>query len=381
MFQCLSIPFILCARAIVHFFPCVCKHKKYYKSTLEGQLGSCLGRRGGYWSGERRRYICTRENFYIFIGYTGKTHVQEMKKFVFRLTENMNRKGQVPCRWEPHWWSGEEPRYRSLIKEVSVIDSNMFFLILIWELHIEHQVNISDLYLPAQRAFKWLEKHIANDTIYEPIYGSWETTRKHSGHLLLTNIIMIRAIRAMELIALHNRDDRLKNKCIKMYGKFIEKWQPELYRTQECLPRILGIYWNLVPSTFLMSFNQEIQKKDYAWIPLRVKGPVQTTKTYSSRLKGISDMHTEIIWPFVGFLWVVICSKRLKRDVAFHWWQSYMDFHAPRTLHDIYEPKTGKPVRRAFLKAEGTHAATLSMFFAARKGINYLHQEDMEVPV
>ena len=54
-----------------------------------------------------------------------------MKKFVFRLTENMNRKGQVPCRWEPHWWSGEEPRYRSLIKEVSVIDSNMFFLILI----------------------------------------------------------------------------------------------------------------------------------------------------------------------------------------------------------------------------------------------------------
>ena len=71
MFQCLSIPFILCARAIVHFSPCVCKHKKYYKSTLEGQLGSCLGRRGGYWSGERRRYICTRENFYIFIGRTG----------------------------------------------------------------------------------------------------------------------------------------------------------------------------------------------------------------------------------------------------------------------------------------------------------------------
>ena len=222
MFEYISIPFILCARAIVHFFPCTCKHKKYYKSTLEGQFSSCLARRGGYWSGERRRYICTRENFYIFIGYTGKTHVQEMKKFVFRLTENMNRKGQVPCRWEPHWWSGEEPRYRSLIKEVSVIDSNMFFLILIWELHHEHQVNISDLYLPAQRAFKWLEKHIANDTIYEPIDASWETTRKHCGHLLLTNIIMIKAIRAMELIALHNRDDRLKNKCIKMYGKFIK---------------------------------------------------------------------------------------------------------------------------------------------------------------
>ena len=130
-----------------------------------------------------------------------------------------------------------------------------------------------------------------------------------------------------------------------------------------------------------MSFNQEIQKKDYAWIPLRVKGPVQTNKTYSARLKGISDLHTEIIWPFVGFLWVVICSKRLKRDIAFHWWQSYMDFHAPRTLHNIYEPSSGKPVRRAFLKAEGTHAATIAMFFAARNGINYLHQEEMDVPV
>jgi len=381
MFECLSIPFILCARAIVHFFPCICKHKKYYKSTLEGQLGTCLARRGGYWSGEQRKYICTRENFYIFTGYTGKTHIQEMKKFIFRLSENMNRKGQVPCRWEPHWWSGEEPRYRSFVKEVSVIDSNMFFLILIWELHNEHQENVTELYLPAQRAFKWLEKHIANDTIYEPIDASWETSRKHGGHLLLTNIIMIRAIRAMELIALHHRDERLKKKCIRMYGNFIEKWQPELYRTQECLPRILGIYWNLVPSTFLMSFNQEIQKKDYAWIPLRVKGPVQTNKTYSARLKGISDLHTEIIWPFVGFLWVVICSKRLKRDIAFHWWQSYMDFHAPRTLHNIYEPSSGKPVRRAFLKAEGTHAATIAMFFAARNGINYLHQEEMDVPV
>ena len=35
MFQCLSIPFILCARAIVHFSPCVCKHKKYYKSFFK----------------------------------------------------------------------------------------------------------------------------------------------------------------------------------------------------------------------------------------------------------------------------------------------------------------------------------------------------------
>jgi len=380
MNECLSIPFILCARVIVHFFPCLYKHKKYFKSTLEGQLNTCKSRKGGYWSGAQRKRICTRENFYVFLGETGKTHNKDMKTFVNRLSENMNRKGQVPYSWEPHWWAGEEPQYRSKIKEVSVIDSNMFFIILIWELH-ERQENITELYLPAQRAFKWLEKYIAEDTIYEPVDSSWETTIRHNGHLLLTNIIMTKAIRAMELIAVVRRDDRIRKKCIKMYTKFIEKWQPELYRTQECLPRILGVCWNIVPSTFLMSFNQEIQKKDYTWIPLRVKGPVEINKTYSSRIKGISDLHTEIIWPFVGFLWIVICSKKLKRDVAFHWWQSYMDFHAPRTLHNIYDPISGKPVRRAFLKAEGTHAATISMFFAARNGINYLHEEERAVPV
>ena len=378
MIECLSIPFILCARAIVHFFPCICKHKTYYKSSLDGQLNTCRSRRGGYWSGSGRKKICTRENFYVFLGETGKTHTTDMKKFVHRLAENMNRKGQVPYSWEPHWWSGEEPQYRSKIKEVSVIDSNMFFLILIWELH-EKEIGITELYLPAQRAFKWLEKHIAENTIYEPIDSSWETTIEHNGHLLLSNVIMARALRAMELIAMVHRDERIKNKCSKMYDKFIAKWQPELFRTQECLPRILGVYWNLVPSTFLASFNQEIQTKDYTWIPLRVKGPVETKKTYNSWIKGTSDLHTEIIWPFIGFLWVKICAKRLKKDIAFHWWESYMDFHAPRTLHNVYEPKTGKPVRRAFLKAEGTHAATISMFFAARNGIDYLHAENIKL--
>jgi hypothetical protein len=310
-----------------------------------------------------------------------------MKLFVYRLSENMNRKGQVPCAWKPHWWSGEEPQYRSNVKEVPVIDSNMFFIILIWELYERLQDaetlkgEITELYLPAQRAFKWLGKYIANDTLYEPVDSSWETSIEHRGHLLLTNIIMVKAIRAMELMAITHRDDRVKKKCIKLYDKFIQKWQPELYRTQECLPRILGVYWNLVPETFLASFNQEIQSKEYTWIPLRAQGPVQTKNTYYSIVRGTSDLHTEIIWPFVGFLWIHVCAKRLKKDMAFHWWESYMDFHAPRTLHDIYEPSSGKPVRRAFLKAEGTHAATISMFFSARSGMDYLQTEDIDLPV
>jgi|TARA_B110000967_G_C18850939_1_gene544580 hypothetical protein len=289
----------------------------------------------------------------------------------------MNRNGQVPARFHAHWWKGEVPHYRSIIKKEPVVDSNMYFIILLWILHEHRPGATKELYLTAQRAFKWLEKHVAADTFYEPVGSSWETTREHNGQLILTNVLMTQAIHSMELIALVNQDNRTKDKCIKLHKRFVQKWQPELYRTQEVLPRILAVYWNIVPSTFIMSFNQEITT---IFVPLRTDGPIQYKKTFRSWIRGRDDMHSDIIWPFVGFLWIMVLAKRMRRELAQHWWSSYMEFDAPRTLHNIYS-ETGKPIRRAFLRSEAAHAATISLFFAAKKYIGELETDGLEMPV
>ena len=366
LYECLSICPVLFARFIVWLFPCIGRHKRHFKLSLVAQLQSCRSKRGGYWSNADQSEIDTRESFYTFLGL-GDQGIDDLVRFVHRLAENMNRKGQVPARWSSHWWKNERPHYRSKIKEVPVVDSNIYFLILVWKLHEKKPGAIQDLYLTAQRAFKWLEKHIADDTFYEPVDSSWDTTSEHSGSLLLTNVLMIKAIHSMELIALIHKDTRTKDRCIKLHGKFIEKWQPELYRTQEVLPRILALHWNILPTTFLMSFNQEL--KD-SWIPLRTGGPLQTIKTTRSWLRGRDDMHSDVIWPFVGFLWIIVLAKSMKRELANHWWDNYLEFHAPMTIHNMYDSTTGKPIRRAFLRSTSMHAAGLSLYFAAKNALN-----------
>jgi hypothetical protein len=54
-------------------------------------------------------------------------------------------------------------------------------------------------------------------------------------------------------------------------------------------------------------------------------------------------------------------------DIAASWWTSYMEFHNPNNLYDIYDQKTGKPVRRAFLKGHASHALTIAAWLAARE--------------
>lgn len=293
--------------------------------------------------------------------------IEELKLFVKRLTDDMNTKGQVPSSYYGHWFRGELPRYRSNFEEVPIVDSNMFYIILLWEMH-EKEISVDKYYISAQRAYQFLDKYVAEDTFYEPKGASWESTREHNSHLLLTNVIMARTIRCMELLALINKDIKTKDLCIQRYGNFIEKLQPQLYRTQEVLPRILGICWNMVPDAFLPSFNQDIESN--TWIPLRTNGPVEITTTTRSMILGRSDMHTEIIWPFVGFLWIIILEKRGYHQLAKKWWISYMDFHSPRTIHNMYCPYTGKPIRRAFVQSEPMHVSTISLYFAARHRID-----------
>ena len=125
---------------------------------------------------------------------------------------------------------------------------------------------------------------------------------------------------------------KTKDLCIQRYGKFIEKLQPQLYRTQEVLPRILGICWNMVPDAFLPSFNQDIDSN--TWIPLRTDGPVEIATTMRSMILGRSDIHTQIIWPFVGFLWIIILEKEdtmnLQKNGGYPIW--IFTRHAPCTI-------------------------------------------------
>lgn len=355
-------------RAIVSFCTCIYKPKTHFKAGLIDQMQSCHSRRGGYWTGSYRRTIDTRECFYTFLGSIDReADKEELQKFVSRLAQDMNTKGQVPARYDAHWFGREIPRYRSKISEEPIVDSNMFFIILLWAMYDRYQLSIGKYYIAAQRAYQFLDKYVAEDTFYEPTGASWETTREHTNNLLLTNVIMTKTIRCMELIAMVQKDHRLKTLCIERYAKFVKKIQPELYRTQEVLPRVLAIHWNIMPTNFLPSFNQEIETN--TWIPLRTKGPVEMPRTTRSIIFGRSDMHAEIIWPFVGFLWIVILEEKCKHHLAKKWWVSYMDFHAPRTLHDMYEPLKGKPIRRAFLTSEACHVSTISLYLAAKRRI------------
>ena len=361
----LIFPIFFC-RFVVWMTPCCFKHTHRHRHAFDVQLQLTHSKDGGWYSNFYRRNINTRDTFYVLFGLRlRKLGEVNVEKFVRRLAGHMNTKGQVPSGFIPSWYSGENPIYK--LNEIDIVDSNAFFLIMVWWMCEKDSEKMDKgMYLYCQRAFRWLESHQCNNTMYEPIGASWETTRHHDGYLLLTNIIVIQAIRSMELIAMIQKDTVLQASCVERHGKFIQKWQPELYRTQEVLPRILAVHWSMVPSNFLLSFNQELQA---TWIPLRTAGQIIDKTTFYSWVRGASDMHTTVVWPFIGFLWISILAKRMKMDIARTWWASYIEFHYPQTLYDMYSKETGLPVRRAFLKASPTHSVTISMYLAANQAI------------
>ena len=200
----ITIPAIIW-RTIVSMCSCIYKPRTHFKSSLRSQMQSCRSRKGGWWSGMFRQIIDTRECFYTLLGLLDMEEGREdLKLFINRLTDDMNTKGQVPSSYHPHWFRGELPRYRSNFEEVPIVDSNMFYIILLWEKH-EREISVDKYYISAQRAYQFLDKYVAENTLYEPMGASWENTREHNSHLLLTNVIMARTIRCMELLALINQ--------------------------------------------------------------------------------------------------------------------------------------------------------------------------------
>tara|TARA_B100000780_G_scaffold186650_1_gene131080 strand:- start:216 stop:437 length:222 start_codon:yes stop_codon:yes gene_type:complete len=69
----------------------------------------------------------------------------------------------------------------------------------------------------------------------------------------------------------------------------------------------------------------------------------------------------------------------MKREQASQWWANYMEFQAPWTLHNMYCPHTGKPIRRSFLRSEAKHAATLSLCLAAKHALETVEKEINEI--
>lgn len=372
-FECLKIIPILFFRWLVWMTPYCFKPANPPNHSPEIQLQLTHSRNGGWYSGYYRHTIDVRDTFYVLLGLKLRMRgFKELITFVERLAFDMNAEGQVPCRYDYSWygvsWHGTEtPAFKSKRTKTSKIDANIYFLIMIGWLYDSKPKLVKRLYLHCQRAYKWLETFQCQNIIYEPEDASWENTLKHPGHLLMTNVIYIQAIRSMELLAMVNRDNVLMQECVSKHTDYIRKWQPELYRTQEVIPRILAIYWNMVPSTFLMSFNQELSPP---WVPLRTHGPITVSKTFHSWIRGMSDLHDTVAWPFVGFLWMAVLATKMKKDIAKGWWDSYNEFHRQKTIYDIYCMKTGKIINRAFIKSTPTHAVTLSMYIAAKELIH-----------
>jgi hypothetical protein len=133
---------------------------------------------------------------------------------------------------------------------------------------------------------------------------------------------------------------------------------PEIYKTQETLPRILAVRWNMVQDNFIQSFNAQISN---IYVPLVLDGPLVPKSTWVSHIKGADDQFISIIWPWVGFLWILTLAQKSKSDAVRAWRTAYMGYGHSETLYDMYSPNTFKPVRRAFLKANAMHALTIAL--------------------
>lgn len=358
-------PLILGYRCIVWLFVKCFAQKK----TVIYDFQLCLNELehdGGWFRDNRYLQVSVRDTFYIYTvqKMKKKLNVQKLIRFVNKLANNMSNDGHVPWCFQKHWLGDEIPLYK--YENVSVIDANMQFIIMVhWLYELDEQVT-KTLYLYCQRAWQWLDINRANDTLHEAVCASWETSRHHKGVLLLSNVIMIHAIRCMELVHMYEKNERKLKQFQKLHERAISTWTPEIYKTQETLPRILAVYYNIVPRSFIKSFNQEIQS---VWIPCRVDGPIKNIATTTAWLHGYTDQHDTVIWPWIGFMWILILSDRGLHDIATSWWTSYMEFHVPDNLYDIYDQETGKPIRRAFLKGHGSHALTIATWLAAQEKI------------
>lgn len=353
----LQVPFILIYRFLVWGCFCLFTVRNPSHLSVEMQFDTAYNRKGGWWRDYWQLYISTRDTFYILMALRfKKCGAKELSIFVQRLAAAMTNDGQIPYAFHNSWYHGEIPMYEK--NGVRVIDANMQFIILTLWLYEYEPKTVQKLYLHCQRAWQWLDICIANDKLYEQVGGSWEDSRYHKGTLLLSNVVLIETIRCMELLHMYQHDGRRQKSFQLMHERCLTTWIPEIYKTQEVLPRILAVHFGMVPRTFIKSFNQELQ---CVWIPCRTEGPIENVPTTSAWVHGSCDKHDTVVWPWIGMLWMMVLHKRMMVDISHSWWISYIEFHNPATLYDMYSPESGHPLRRAFLKAQPCHSLTIAM--------------------
>lgn len=361
-FDICCLPCILCIRFLTWILPCLFNTRISRQDAFDVQLQCNRCPEGGWYTDYYATRVCTRETFYTLLALRMRRKgIRHVKRYVERLAESMTADGQVPSGFVYSWISNT-PTYTNFQTNQLAVDANIFFIIMVWWCHEKYPNAVPQLYLHCQRAMHWLETLIHDRTVYEPIGASWEYTREHDGVLLLTNTLMVQAIRSMELIACVMKDERVQKQYEIEHGHWTSKWQVEIYKTQETLPRILALHWNMVPRNFIQSFNQGIQQPH---VPTRTAGPITPNIMLRERLYGRGDLHTKVVWPWIGFFWISLLTSRNYTDEAQGWWTAYIEMHHSNTLYDIYDVTSGLPVRRAFLKAMPAHSLTLAMQLTA----------------
>jgi len=377
MTNCLLVPFIFFYRCVFWSCNCLCKNRTRSHINIENQLKELSHASGGWWRDKNRQTIDTRDTFYIFLFQKihNKIDTTKLRTFVNTLSLCMTNDGKVPSAFEYSWTNYRIPIYQHNNK--NVIDANMFFIILVWWLRECDESTLKHYYLHAQRAWAWLDISFINETVHESIGASWNTAQKHKGTVLLTNVLNIRCVRCMELISMAQRDEPRMKKFGKIYDRCVSTWVPEIYKTQEMLPKILAIFWNIVPSNFLQSFNQSILTP---FVPCRTEGPISQQTTMDSNFYGIADQYDTVVWPWITMLWINILFYRKRKKQLKQWLDKTVDFVYLNTVFDMYDKHTLKPFGRAFLKSQPEHALSLQAKMLL-DNIMYNEQPDNEQPV
>ena len=338
---------------------CCFSHRAKYYSTLKDQLESRRAYQGGWYENVQRSFISTRDTFFILMAKRARKD-QDTKKleklFLERLRLSLTKFGHVPWGFETHWFNNDTPVYYK--DGVPVVDANAQFIIMAYQYCQADSIINEALWLASQRAWEWLTSYIDNSVFIEPVGASWAYSLEHDGHVLLTNVYVCQAARSMELLAYLNQDNTRARHFQKIHEKFTSHIVPDIYKTQETLPRILAVRWNIVRTNFIKSFNAQISN---VYIPLVLDGPLVPKSTWISHIRGTEDQFTSIIWPWVGFLWIMTLVEKNQIDAVRAWRTAYMGYGNSETLYDMYSPRTFKPVRRAFLQANAMHALTIAL--------------------
>jgi hypothetical protein len=360
-----TFPFLLIYRATVACIPRSLTFRHTVQSDpFDVQLSNSRYKNGGWYTSPSSKYISTRETFFIVMALRLQNRdIEYAAEYVVLLSKYMSSEGQVPWRFSESWSGNIVADYDN--NGVPVVDANAQFIIMVSWLYESKPALLKKLYLHTRRAFEWLETFVKEDSFYEPPGASWESSRKHDGYLLTSNVFFCQTIRALELICINQRDTVQQNELADYHTRFKTKIQTELYTTQEVLPRILAVYWNIVPGNFWRSFNQELHYP----IPLILSGPVAPETTWEAWMYGIDDQHTTLIYPWLGFLWIALLCQRHQTETASDWWKLYDEFHSKMSLYDIYSPDNLLPICRAFVKSQESHSLTLAMYQAASHGL------------